>query len=78
MLNWITILSNVVVDLFLVLALATGRIVPWGKGPRRVARRENPYFYWFFIALIAFMSVSAALTLAEQTIPGFHAPAFLG
>lgn len=76
--NWITILSNLVMDMLLASTLMTGRIVPWGRGPSRVARRENPYFYWFFTAILAFVCVHFGLILAEQTFPGFHPPALLG
>ena len=78
--NWITILGNVFFDSALVCALVTGRMPykPWFWERRRwIDRRENPYFYWFFTALLAFACGYGALTLAEQTIPGFHAPAFL-
>lgn len=78
---WFLVMINLLVDLTLVVALVTGRLSnrPWpGLGPKWVDRRENPYFYWFFMAVLTVICVIMAMRLAEAALPGFKAPAFLG
>jgi hypothetical protein len=74
------VLLNLIFDLWLVVVLATGRMPYSGwplRGPKSIDRRENPYFYWFFTALLLAICFYLTGRLAQETIPGFLMPAFL-
>lgn len=77
---WLLVLFNLFFDASLIWALVKGRIgyspFPF-RGPRWVDRRENPYFFWFFTAVLTLICILAALRLAEAALPGFKPPAFL-
>jgi hypothetical protein len=76
---WFVVLPGVFFYLGLIVALLTGRVpvVVMFTKLHYATRRENPYFYWFFTALLLAICLYLTGRLAEETIPGFVMPAFL-